>query len=226
MYEHPQFFFLFCLFVCFSFAVLKFHGGDQAWLGAESQLSEHSHHVPFLFHLCCFWATAWHRRLGSFHPLQESQSCRSRRLAGGGGRSASLQASPPSRTNVPRPQNKGVLCQEQVSPSARSQLGHLMTQKGGLFQAGFGIQFCFFFKHRDTTLIKNTNLIPCKVLCQATLKNLLPSISSNSIFFNKVPKYTFTQIIVVPKNPLQLAFFYIQVYIQVYIYNVRFLQIG
>lgn len=28
-------------------------------------------------------------------------------------------------------------------------------------------------------------------------------------FFNKVPKYTFTQIIVVPKNPLQLAFFYI-----------------
>lgn len=94
MYEHPQFFFkffwfyiFFCLFhfVCFSLAVLKFYGGDQTWLGAQSQLSEHSHRVPFLFHLCCFWATAWHHCLGSFHPLQESQSCRRGRLAGGGG---------------------------------------------------------------------------------------------------------------------------------------------
>lgn len=123
-------FFLFFLFhfVCFSLAVLKFYGGDQTWLGAQSQLSEHSHRVPFLFHLCCFWATAWHHQLGSFHPLQESQSCRSGQLTGRGGRCASLQA---FHTSVPRPQNKGVLCQEQVSPSARSQLGHLMTQKGG-----------------------------------------------------------------------------------------------
>lgn len=87
-----NFFKFFFLFVCFSFAVLKFYGGDQTWPGAQSQLSEHSHRVPFLFHLCCFWATAWHHWLGSFHPLQESQSCRSGRLAGGGGRCASLQA--------------------------------------------------------------------------------------------------------------------------------------
>lgn len=43
----------------------------------------------------------------------------------------------PSHTNVPRPQNKGVLCQEQVSPSACSQLGHLMTQKGGALLGRF-----------------------------------------------------------------------------------------
>lgn len=104
MYEHPQDFlnFFSFFFVCFSFAVLKFYGGDQTWLGAGSQLSGHSHHVPFLSHLCCFWATAWHQQLGSFHPLQESQSCRSRRLAGGGGRCASLQASPHQSPSAPK----------------------------------------------------------------------------------------------------------------------------
>lgn len=51
----------------------------------------------------------------------------------------------PSHTNVPRPQNKGVLCQEQVSPSACSQLGHLMTQKwGGSFRQVLEFSFASF----------------------------------------------------------------------------------
>lgn len=177
-------------------------------LGAERQPSEHSHCEPFLFQLRCYWATTWHYQPGSFHPLQKSQSCRSR---------------PASREEEEGAFLTGLSTQSHQDPLAPKQgyalsgaglaLGRLRAGppdntkgRGGLFREALGFRFCFFFK---TTLIKNMSFIPREILCQATLKNLLPSISSKSIFFNKVPKYTFTQIIVVPKNPLQLFFLYI-----------------
>lgn len=182
----------------------------------------------FFFQLRCSWATAWHHRPGSFHPLQESQSCGSR--AAGGEEEEGMLPYGPLRPVTPA--SLGPKTRVCALSGACLALGRLRagppgnTEVGGLFREALGFRFCFFFKSRDTTLIKNMSFIPCEVLCQATLKNLLPSISSKSIFFNKVPKYTFTQIIVVPKNPLQLFVLYIGIYIGIYIYNVRFLQIG
>lgn len=100
-------------------------------LGAEHQPTECSHHKPFLFQLLCSQATAWHPQPGSFHPLQESQSCRSRsRVARGEEEEGPLPYGPlrPVTPMCFQPQNKDLLCQEQVSPSADSELGHLITQ--------------------------------------------------------------------------------------------------
>lgn len=110
-------------------------------------------------------------------------------------------------TGVSLGPSKAVLCREQAQPSPGCTPGRPTAQKGGLCRKVSGFRFWFWIESRDTTLTKNMSSIPQEVLCQATLKNLLPSISSKSIFFfNKVPKYTFTQIIVVPKNPLQFLY--------------------
>lgn len=87
MYEHPQFSFYFPFFffgfgflLQFTSFMVQIRLGQG--LGAEHEPTEHSHHKLFLFQLRVSQATAWHHRPGSFHPLQESQSCRSRAARG------------------------------------------------------------------------------------------------------------------------------------------------
>lgn len=56
-------------------------------------------------------------------------------------------------------------------------------KRGGSFRQALEFSLASFLSVGIPPQSKNMNFIPCKVLCQATLKNLLPSISSNFIFF-------------------------------------------
>lgn len=171
------FFFLFCFLLQFWSFMVQIRLGQGT--GAERQLSEHSHREPFLFHLPS--------------PAGQGVSILSRsHRAGGAGRPAGrrrkvrfltgLSAQSHQRPSAPK---QGYALSGAGLTLGRLRAGPPDNTKGGAFLGrlwGFSFASCFF-KSRDTTLIKNMSFIPREILCQATLKNLLPSTSWKSIFF-------------------------------------------
>lgn len=145
--------------------LIFFGGGGEGRAGCRERVG-----VEFLLQFWFYAAGAWGPNISEVSTVTTSHFFSSYNIAGpppgitvqefplqvselqkqgswwGEGRCASLRASPPSHTNAPRPQNKGMLCQEQVLHSVGSELGHhLITQNRCPFLGGLGILVLLLF---------------------------------------------------------------------------------